>query len=121
MRHQPARWSGGKKSVEAVHADPGPAYEPPTFEPIVAPPLPAVPEEPTATVEPEITLAPGEPNATDAAKALAAQHNIDLAAVTGTGNEGRITKDDVAALVPAEAPSLIDEPADQPAEPPAVD
>lgn len=32
---------------------------------------------------------------TDAAKALAEEHNIDLNDVEGTGQDGRITKDDV--------------------------
>jgi len=96
--HQPNRWSG-KRTVTAG--------KPSSREKaVVAEPLPAVPDEQEAT---------------DAAKALAAEHNIDLDAVTGTGQDGRITKDDVAALVPAEEPSLLDESADQPAEQPAAD
>lgn len=35
-------------------------------------------------------------DATDAARAYAAEQNIDLAGVTGTGADGRVTKDDVA-------------------------
>ncbi len=34
-------------------------------------------------------------NATDAARDLAADHGIDLATITGTGADGRITVDDV--------------------------
>lgn len=38
-----------------------------------------------------------EIDATDAAKALAAEHGIDLKDVKGTGTDGRVTKDDVEA------------------------
>jgi 2-oxoglutarate dehydrogenase E2 component (dihydrolipoamide succinyltransferase) len=71
----PARWSGGgKRSVQAS------------------------PTTPAASPEAEVTLEQTEdgPNATDAAKALAAENQIDLADVTGTGKDGRISKDDVA-------------------------
>ena len=34
-------------------------------------------------------------NATDSARALAAEHNINLADITGSGVDGRITKGDV--------------------------
>jgi len=40
-------------------------------------------------------------NATDAAVKLAAEHDIDLADVAGTGADGRITKGDVEAHVAA--------------------
>ncbi len=36
-----------------------------------------------------------EIDATDSAKSLASEHDIDLAAVTGTGSNGRILKSDV--------------------------
>lgn len=65
--HRPARWSGqGKRSVRAT----GPAR--------TSPP----PAEPTQTIE-----------ATDAARALAAEHNVDLATVEHSGP--RIGKGDV--------------------------
>ena len=74
--HRPNTWGGsGKRSVQAVpraRLSPAPATEP---------------------------VYQDGPDATDAAKALAAEHQIDLANVTGTGADGRITKDDVAALV----------------------
>lgn len=41
----------------------------------------------------------GAIDATDAARDLATEHDIDLATVTGTGVDGRITKDDVQAVV----------------------
>jgi pyruvate/2-oxoglutarate dehydrogenase complex dihydrolipoamide acyltransferase (E2) component len=55
-----------------------------------------------AEAAPEAPTSDAAPEATDAAKALAAQHGIDLATVTGTGSDGRITKDDVQALVTPE-------------------
>lgn len=42
------------------------------------------------------------PMATDAAWTLAREHGIDMAAVAGSGQDGRITKADVAALVATE-------------------
>jgi len=42
-----------------------------------------------------------EPDATDAAKALAEENAIDLTAVIGTGKDGRITIGDVRALIEA--------------------
>lgn len=80
--HGPARWTGsGKRSVRATTS--------------------SVPvEEPAAE----------EPKATDAARALAAEYNINLAAITGTGVDGQITKDDVSVHVPAPAPEPEPEP-----------
>lgn len=74
----PARWpetSTGKRSVQAAR-----------------------PGTPAASAPDPVAEGP---DATDAAKALAAEHGIDLASVTGTGAEGRITKDDVASVVAA--------------------
>jgi len=81
--HRPQTWGGsGKRSVQAVR----------TTGNIQA----------QAAAAPEPTPDNTETDATDAAKALAAQHGIDLATVTGTGSDGRITKDDVQALVTPE-------------------
>ena len=67
--HRPARWGGaGKRSVRA-----------------------------TGTSAAGRSPAPADVDATDAAKAHAAEIGVDLAAVEGSGVEGRITKDDVAA------------------------
>lgn len=44
-------------------------------------------------------VATESPDATDAARELAAEHDIDLAAITGTGADGRILKSDVEALL----------------------
>ncbi|MES2179864.1 MAG: E3 binding domain-containing protein [Gemmatimonadota bacterium] len=93
----PARWPaepGGKRSVQANK--PGGAF--------------AQPEPPVAA----------GPDATDAAKALAAEHGIDLRDVTGTGNDGRITKDDVQAIVDAATAEPV-EPVPDEAETPAAE
>lgn len=45
--------------------------------------------------EPDDELPVSTINATEAAVVFAKEHNVDVAAVTGTGSEGRITKDDV--------------------------
>jgi pyruvate/2-oxoglutarate dehydrogenase complex dihydrolipoamide acyltransferase (E2) component len=92
-----ARWTGkGKRSVQANESEPTPDVEPtpepePTYDPEPTP-------DPTPEPEPEPEPAP-EILATDAARQFAADNGIDLTRVTGTGAEGRITKDDVAALV----------------------
>jgi len=44
-------------------------------------------------------------DATDAAVELAEEHNIDLEAVEGTGEDGRIVVDDVRALIPPSPPA----------------
>jgi len=45
-------------------------------------------------------------NATDSARALAAEHNINLADITGTGVDGRITKGDVELAIAAASVAL---------------
>lgn len=89
----PARWSGtGKRSVRAYEAEPAPAA------PLEPAPAPEPTPEPEPAPEPEPQPDEG-PLATDAARDLAFKHGIALEDVTGTGAEGRITRDDVAALV----------------------
>ncbi len=86
-KHGPARWQGsegGKRSVQARTAPAG---------------APTPPEAPA----PQPVVETHEIDATDAAKAFAEEQNIDLATVTGTGTEGRVTKDDVVAAVEARA------------------
>lgn len=93
--HKPARWGGGsgKKSVQAHQG--------------TAPPAPP---EPVQT----------GPDATDAAKALAAEHSVDLTFVVGTGQDGRITKDDVAATIEPPAEPEPAEPVPDEADTPAA-
>jgi pyruvate/2-oxoglutarate dehydrogenase complex dihydrolipoamide acyltransferase (E2) component len=86
--HRPNTWGGsGKRSVQAIRT--------------------------TGTIQAtqELPSYDAGPDATDAAKALAAEHGVDLANVTGTGSESRITKDDVAAHIePVEEPEPEAEP-----------
>jgi len=58
-----------------------------------------------------------EPDATDSARKLAEQHNINLADISGSGVDGRITKGDV--LRQAQEPTAQEPTADEPAEPDA--
>lgn len=92
--HHPTRWSG-KRSVSTVKPKSQPS-EPaaPASAPDTGYMMDTQPEPPAAE-----TATGTDAEATDAAVALAAEHNIDLATVQGTGAEGRITKDDVAALI----------------------
>ena len=50
----------------------------------------------------EPTLTPSQPVTSDAVKALAAEHQIDLSTITGTGKNGRIVKADIEALIKPE-------------------
>ncbi len=63
---------------------------------------------PAAEVAPEVAApsATGEVIASPSARKLAEENGVDLASVSGTGKDGRITKEDVAAAnVPAAAPA----------------
>jgi N utilization substance protein A len=60
-----------------------------------AEPQPEVEAGPETEAEPE----PAEVDATSAAEELAAEHGIDLTAVEGTGQDGRVLKGDVEAVV----------------------
>lgn len=88
--HGPALWTGqsGKRSVRA---DPKPEHDSVNEEIAeveIAPPATSPPEEPV--------------DATDAAKALAAENNIDLSTVAGSGSGGRITQEDVRLVLTGE-------------------
>lgn len=99
--HHPGRWSGrGKRSVQVSSTTSAPpVYVAPAPEPE---PEPQPEPEPEAVAEPEPEPEPEpapEPLATDAARQLADERGVDLAKVSGSGAEGRITKDDVAAYL----------------------
>jgi pyruvate dehydrogenase E2 component (dihydrolipoamide acetyltransferase) len=74
-----------------------------------------------APLAPEVAAPPERIIASPLAKKLAAQHDVDLARVKGTGPGGRITEKDVTAFVearvaaPAPAPSAAPAPAEAPA------
>ncbi len=59
--------------------------------------------QPLPGAEPSAPAARGKVRAAPVARALAAEKGVDLALVTGTGPEGRITKEDVLAYVDAHA------------------
>ena len=61
-------------------------------------PAPVV-ESPSPTIDSKSTYASG--TASPAAKKILAEKEIDISAITGTGRDGRITKDDAAKAVPS--------------------
>ncbi|AXT84680.1 2-oxoglutarate dehydrogenase, E2 component, dihydrolipoamide succinyltransferase [Aeromicrobium sp. A1-2] len=116
------------EEAPAPEAEPEPAPEPAAApEPAVTPepapvptPEPAQPES-QAQPEPAATPAPAAPRAesngggdtyvTPIVRKLAKQHDVDLAAVTGTGVGGRIRKQDVLDAVEKSAPAAESAPA----------
>uniref|UniRef100_A0A8C2INE9 Acetyltransferase component of pyruvate dehydrogenase complex n=1 Tax=Cyprinus carpio TaxID=7962 RepID=A0A8C2INE9_CYPCA len=73
-------------------ATPPPAPAPPTPAPAAAPAAPAAPRK-------------GRVYASPLAKKLAAEKGIDIAQVTGTGPDGRVTRKDIDSFTPAAAPT----------------
>ncbi len=69
------------------------------------PPASAAPPAPKPTPTPTPAPTKGKPLATPAVRALARELEVDLAAVSGTGPGGRVTKDDLAAHGRAPAPA----------------
>jgi pyruvate dehydrogenase E2 component (dihydrolipoamide acetyltransferase) len=91
LRDQPAEGSEPQPAEEPViHSEP--------VESAHGEPVESAHGEPVESAQ-EAELVVAEIDATDSAKALAAQHDIDLVNVTGTGAGGRITKSDVEALL----------------------
>ncbi|KAL6470002.1 hypothetical protein MHYP_G00211210 [Metynnis hypsauchen] len=99
------------------------ATPPPAPAPVAAPPpaaAPAAPATPTAavpTAAPAAAARKGRVFASPLAKKLAAEKGIDLAQVTGTGPDGRITKKDIETFVPAKAAPAPTAPAAAPVAP----
>lgn len=91
----PARWTGGKRSVQANPKPDAPEPEP---APVEAEPVPApetgteieIEEPPTQALTRSVAV-----DATDAARALAAQRGLQIAGIVGTGKDGRVTQQDV--------------------------
>ncbi|KAL7844289.1 hypothetical protein SRHO_G00228280 [Serrasalmus rhombeus] len=92
-----------------VAATPPPAPTPvATPPPAAAPAAPATPTPAAPTAAPAAAARKGRVFASPLAKKLAAEKGIDLAQVTGTGPDGRITKKDIETFVPAKvAPAPI--------------
>ncbi|XP_037402079.1 dihydrolipoyllysine-residue acetyltransferase component of pyruvate dehydrogenase complex, mitochondrial isoform X2 [Pygocentrus nattereri] len=87
-----------------VAATPPPAPTPvATPPPAAAPAAPATPTPAAPTAAPAAAARKGRVFASPLAKKLAAEKGIDLAQVTGTGPDGRITKKDIETFVPAKA------------------
>lgn len=84
-----------------------------------AAPHPASPNIATKTAEPvppSGRTSGAAPLATPSTRRVALEHGVDLKSVTGTGEHGRITRDDVArAAAPAPAPTIVDRGGDAPA------
>jgi 2-oxoglutarate dehydrogenase E2 component (dihydrolipoamide succinyltransferase) len=73
---------------------------------------------PALTDAQNIDLDSGEQFASPAAKKMASEANIDISAITGTGRDGRITKEDVAHAVAK--PVVVSDKASAPASRPAI-
>ncbi|MCI4386586.1 hypothetical protein PGIGA_G00064150 [Pangasianodon gigas] len=79
---------------------------PPAPAPVAAPPAPSAPAAPAAApaaAPPAAAARKGRVFASPLAKKLAAEKGIDLAQVTGSGPDGRVTKKDIENYVPAKA------------------
>lgn len=100
---------------------PAPAPTPPPPEPVVAAPAPPPPPEPVPTAPtPASAPAPGgsDPVMSPIVRRLVAEHGLDAASITGTGDGGRVTRNDVLAVVDAQrqaAPATIPAAAPAPA------
>ncbi|XP_013383918.1 dihydrolipoyllysine-residue acetyltransferase component of pyruvate dehydrogenase complex, mitochondrial-like [Lingula anatina] len=97
-------------SAPAAAAEPAPAAPaPPPPPPPPAPPPPPPPTQPASSVPPPpppSRPAGGRVMASPLARTLAAERNIDLSMVTGTGPEGRIQGSDVLNYTPSVAAPL---------------
>ena len=99
---------------EAAPATPALIVEPEPAEPAIAEAVGAVPDEPAAPLTiaaPEMTPSPvAEPTSgrkvkiSPLARKIAAQHNLDVFKIVGTGPGGRIKKRDVIAFMEQPAP-----------------
>jgi 2-oxoglutarate dehydrogenase E2 component (dihydrolipoamide succinyltransferase) len=109
----------GPDGTAGPAATPGPAGAGPTATDGPAATAPAPPAPPTAALRPDAPVS-GAPSRNGHAtrryspvvQRIAAEHGIDLDAVTGTGREGRVRKQDVLAFVAAapEPPMHIESP-----------
>jgi pyruvate dehydrogenase E2 component (dihydrolipoamide acetyltransferase) len=78
--------------------------------------VPASTPAPAAAPTAPVTASEG-PAATPTARKLAELNGVDLAAITGTGPKGKITKEDVEAAIAAGGASVVSVPAPAPAAP----
>jgi pyruvate dehydrogenase E2 component (dihydrolipoamide acetyltransferase) len=116
----------GETPAEAAPATEAPKAEAAPVQEVSAP-TPAPPAEPVAASAPapapEAQAAPAAPvraegeklRASPLVKRLAAEHDIDLAGIPGTGPGGRIVKDDLAPYLTGARPKPVPETAQAPA------
>jgi pyruvate dehydrogenase E2 component (dihydrolipoamide acetyltransferase) len=94
--------AGPAPSAPVPAAPPQGYYQPPAFPPAAAPPQPAAPADgqpgADAAGRADVTESP---YVTPLVRKLAAEHGVDLAAISGTGVGGRIRKQDVLDLARA--------------------
>ncbi|KAK3524326.1 hypothetical protein QTP70_028061 [Hemibagrus guttatus] len=106
----------------ADYVETGVATSPPPAPAPVAAPTPSAPAAPAVTpaTAPAAAARKGRVFASPLAKKLAAEKGIDLAQVTGSGPDGRVTKKDIENFVPTKAPPPPVAPATTPARAPAA-
>ncbi|XP_061558039.1 dihydrolipoyllysine-residue acetyltransferase component of pyruvate dehydrogenase complex, mitochondrial [Phycodurus eques] len=95
---------------------------PPAPAPAAAPVVAALPPVPQPAAAPSVTPAAAAPRkgrvfASPLAKKLAAEKGFDLAEITGSGPDGRITRKDIDSFVPAKAAPAAPAPTAAPAAP----
>src|SRR6266699_2563921 len=90
--------------VKTAAPPPAPAKAPVAAAPASAPPKPAAPVPPAAPIAaaPASSGSTGERiHSSPLVRRMAVEHGIDLSNVTGTGAGGRISKQDIEAVIPA--------------------
>jgi 2-oxoisovalerate dehydrogenase E2 component (dihydrolipoyl transacylase) len=110
--------------AQEAAAEPAPAAEAAPAAVAAAEPASAT-VAPAAPAQPEPTSAAGAPptdgsvRMTPAVRRLVREHSLDISAITGTGAGGRVTRDDVLAVIEGGGapPAAADAPAPQPAAP----
>lgn len=104
-------------ALETGDASPAPAPEPAPAEEVLEE-EPAIPLPPPAAAADTEAHTTGGFRASPVARRLADERGIDLRQIQGTGPGGRITKGDVLAFEPGDAPAVVpEEPAEEPPAP----
>ena len=104
-------------ALEPRDASPAPAPEPAPAEEVLEE-EPAIPLPPPAAAADTEAHTTGGFRASPVARRLADERGIDLRQIQGTGPGGRITKGDVLAFEPGDAPAVVpEEPAEEPPAP----
>ena len=98
------------KAVESVAAQPArptsPSPPPAMSAPSApSPPRPAPPAPPATGNGPETAEDRLRRKSTPLVRKIAAEHNIDIASVTGTGHAGRVTKEDILGFIESGTPA----------------